>query len=150
MSENDIKTVVRNRRAFHDYHILERLEAGIVLQGTEVKSIRTGKISLKDSYITIRNEEAFLINCHISSYSFSNQYDNHDPERARKLLLRKQEIRKLKRKTDEKGLTLIPLSVYIKRGIEIGVARGKHTFDKKAAIASRDLKRDTERELKYR
>src|SRR5512139_2404164 len=109
------KVLATNKKAFHDYFILEKLEAGIVLLGTEVKAIREGRLNLKDSYAAVQGGEAFLFNCHISPYSHGNR-ENHDPTRTRKLLLHEREIRKLIGKTQEKGLTLVPLRVYLKRG----------------------------------
>lgn len=142
-----VKIVAQNKKARHDYHILETWEAGLVLQGTEVKSLRAGKVSLKDSYARVRNGEVFLYNCHISPYE-KGTHTNHDPERVRKLLLNKREIRKLTGSVEEKGLTLTALKIYFKNGrakIEIGLARGKKLHDKREDIAKRDAKRDMER-----
>ena len=144
------KTVVQNRRAHHDYHILERIEAGIELQGTEVKSLRGGHIMLKDSYANIENGEIRLLGVHISPYEQGNIF-NHEPERTRRLLMHKREILRLGMKVMEKGLTLIPLRVYFKEGrakVEIGVCRGKHAVDKRDTIREREVRRDTEREMK--
>ncbi len=130
-----------NKKAFHDYFILEKLEAGIVLVGTEVKSIREARINLKDSYAMIRQGEAFLLNCHISPYSHGNR-QNHDPTRTRKLLLHDKEIRRLIGKTQEKGLTVVPLRVYLRRGkikVELGVARGKKLHDKRETERRKEL-----------
>ncbi len=146
------KLVASNKKAFHDYFVMEKLEAGIALLGTEVKSIREGRINLKDSYATIKDGEPVLMNCHISPYSHGNR-QNHDPVRARKLLLHHQEIRKLIGKTQEKGLTLIPLRVYLKRGrvkVELGVARGKKDYDKRETERRKEVDRETRAAMKQR
>ncbi len=143
------KVVVTNRKARYDYHILETYECGIVLKGTEVKSLRSGKANLQDSYAFVRDSEVFMEGMHISPYEYGNRF-NHDPKRERKLLLNRKEIRKLIGKTKEKGLTLVPLRVYFKRGkvkIEIALVKGKRSYDKRASIADRDAKRDAEREV---
>jgi SsrA-binding protein len=144
------KLIASNKKAFHDYFILEKLEAGIALLGTEVKSIREGRINLKDSYASIRDGEPMLANCHISPYSHGNR-QNHDPVRTRKLLLHHQEIRKLIGKTQEKGLTLIPLRVYLKRGrvkVELGLARGKKEYDKRETERRKEVDRETRAAMK--
>ena len=144
------KTVAQNRRARRDYHVLERHEAGIELQGTEVKSLRQGHITLKDSYADLENGELFLLNAHISPYEQGNIH-NHDPERPRRLLMHKREILRLGARVDERGLTLVPLRVYFKQGrvkVELGLCKGKHTVDKRDAIRERDIQRETEREIK--
>lgn len=144
------KTVIVNKKARFLYEIIEVIEAGIVLQGTEVKSLRKGKVNIKDSYATIRNREVYLVNMHISPYEQGNIF-NHDPERERKLLLHKQEIKRLIGKVTEKGMTLIPLKLYFKNGrakVELGLARGKSTVDRRKDIARRDEQRMLERELK--
>ena len=144
------KLVVQNRRARHDYHVLERLEAGIELVGTEVKSLRNGNMTLKDSYAEVENGEMRLIGAHISPYEQGNIF-NHDPERPRRLLLHKREILKWGARVAEKGLTLIPLRVYFKQGrakVEIGLCRGKQTIDKRDTIREREMKRETERVIK--
>jgi len=142
------KIITSNRKALHDYFILDRIEAGIQLQGTEVKSLREGRVNLKDSFAIIKNGEVFLINSHISPYKYGG-YINHNPERQRKLLLKKQEIRRLKRYVQSKGVTIIPLKMYFnERGkvkVELGLARGKKMHDKRADIAERDAKRELER-----
>lgn len=146
------KLLTSNRKAFHDYFVLDKLEAGVVLLGTEVKSIREGRINLKDSYAVVKDGEPFLINCHISPYSHGNR-ENHDPTRARKLLLHRKEIRKLIGKTQEKGLTLIPLRVYLTRGrvkIELGVARGKKDYDKRETERRKEVDRETRAAMKTR
>jgi SsrA-binding protein len=144
------KNVAVNRKARHDYHIEETYEAGIVLTGTEIKSIRAGRVNIRDSYARVENGEVFLLNAHISPYEQGNRY-NHDPLRPRKLLLNKREIRQLHSKTQEKGLTLIPLRIYLKNGrakLELAVARGKKLYDKREDIAARDAKREMERAFK--
>lgn len=142
------RVVVTNRKAFHDYEILDRLEAGIALRGTEVKSLRNGGANLQDGYATIRKGEVWLINMHISPFDKGN-INNHDPKRDRKLLLHKKEIRKLLAKTNEKGLTIVPLKLYFKKNIvkvELGIARGKRAYDKRQAIAKREIERHLQRE----
>ncbi len=145
-----IKPVATNRKAFHDYHIHEKLEAGISLRGTEVKSLREGKANLKDGYVIIRDGEAFLLNCHISPYSHGNIH-NHDPLRTRKLLLHKREINKLWGKISQQGYTIVPLRIYFKQGkakAEIGLASGKRQYEKRAAIKEKEAKREIERHMK--
>ncbi len=140
--------ITKNRKAYHDYTITDEYEAGIALLGTEVKSIRNGQINLKDSYAKIKNDEVFLVNCHISSYKHAG-VDNHSPERERKLLLKKREIRKIKKYIEERGHTLVPLRVYItKKGlikIALGMGKGKRKYDKRAAIAAKQSKREIDR-----
>ena len=146
------KVVVTNRKARHDYHVLETVEAGIALQGTEVKSLRDGKIVLKDSYADIIRGEMYLVGAHINPYEQGNIY-NHDPERNRKLLLHKREILKLAQRIAEKGLTLVPLSVYFKQGrakVELGLCKGKQTHDKRDTIREREVKREIDRAVKSR
>ena len=136
--------ITKNRKAFHDYTILQRIEAGISLLGTEVKSVKSGNINLKDGYCFIRDGEVFLRNVHIGKYSYANRM-NHEPMRERRLLLHRDEIRKLHAKIKERGFTLVPLLVYQKRGkvkIEIGLVRGKKFYDKKEDIKKRDISRD--------
>ena len=145
-----MRSVAENRKAFHDYFIDETYEAGISLVGTEVKSIREGKANLKDSYVLIKDGEAFLLNCHISPYSHGNIM-NHDPLRTRKLLLKKQEIDRLRGKLIQKGYTLIPTKMYFKGPyvkLEIGLARGKKLFDKREALKEKEANRQIERALK--
>ncbi len=152
MGDSSIKIVTQNRKARHEYQILNTWEAGIVLQGTEVKSLRNGKANLKDSHARIQDTEVVLYHFHISPYEKGNIY-NHDPVRPRKLLLHKREIRKLRGSVEEKGLTLIPLKVYFKRGkakVELALARGKRFYDKRADIAKRDADRDLERTFKHK
>jgi len=145
------KNIVTNRKARHEYEILQIIEAGIVLQGTEVKSLRQGNANMVDSYAQIKNNEVWLIGCHISEYKYGN-IANHEPTRTRKLLLNKSEIRKLLAKIKEKGLTLIPLRLYFKAGkikVELGLAKGKKVFDKREDIKKRDFERDQDRRVKY-
>ena len=147
MASDGIKVIAQNRKARHDYFIEETFEAGIVLAGTEVKSIRLGKVNLRDSYADIKNGEIFVNNMHVSPYEMGN-IANKDPMRSRKLLLHKREINKLLGYIQQKGLTLIPLRVYLKGGLvklELAVARGKKQYDKRQDIARRDAKRDMDR-----
>lgn len=149
---NSAKTLAKNKQAFFNYIVEEKFEAGIVLVGTEVKSVKNGKFSFTDSYARIKNGELWLLGLHISPYDFGNIH-NHDPLRDRKLLVHKQEIKRLSRKIDEKGLTLVPLRFYLKNGIvkvEIGICKGKKVHDKRESIKQKDLKREAERELKGR
>jgi SsrA-binding protein len=141
---------ILNRKARYDYEILEKYEAGIVLTGTEIKSIRKGNANLKDSYAIIKNKEVYLINMFISEYKEGNIF-NHEETRTRKLLLHKNEINKINDKISIKGLTLVPVKLYFVRGkakIELAVARGKHTFDKKETIKQRDIDREMKKSLK--
>ena len=140
-----------NRQASHNYFIIDRLEAGIVLTGTEIKSIRNGKCNIKDSYAIIRNYEVYLLNMHISSYEQGNIF-NHEETRTRKLLLHKKEILKLNNKITLEGHTLIPLKIYFKNGlakVELGLCKGKHTYDKKEALKEKDIKRELSKNNKY-
>lgn len=153
MSEKSdaIKIISDNRQARFLYEILETYEVGVELKGTEVKSIRDGKANLKDGYALIRNGEAWLLNVHISPHSTASQYFNHDPRRTRKLLLHKQEIRKLIGKVEQQGLTLVPLKMYLKRGwvkLTIGLGKGKKVHDKREDLKRREDKRDMERAMK--
>ena len=144
------KLISNNKKAFHDYFIDEKIEAGIELFGTEVKSVRTGNVNLKDSYVSLRTGEAILIGMHISPYEQGNIF-NRDPLRERRLLLHKKEIMRLIGKTKEKGYSLIPLSVYFlgsKVKVELGLARGKKAYDKRESIAERDAKRSMDRAVK--
>src|SRR3989441_8418578 len=141
------RTVATNRRARHEYEILETIEAGLVLRGTEVKSLRAGQVTFKDSYATIRNGEAWLIGCHISPYSHGTDA-NHEPERDRKLLLHRREISRLSGKISERGLTLVPLRLYFKAGrakVELGLARGKKLHDKRSALREREVRREMDK-----
>lgn len=144
------KVLCQNKKARHDFRIEENYEAGIVLQGTEVKSLRLGKGNLKDGYVRIEDEEAFLHNTHISPYPYGHQF-NHDPERVRKLLLHKREIRRLLGKTQQRGYTLVPLKIYLKNGIikiEIGLAKGKTLYDKREDLKKRSADREIEKVMK--
>lgn len=146
----NIKVVATNRKASHEYFLLERYEAGIALQGSEIKSIRAGQISLAEAYIQIDGHEAWLVDAHIATYEQAGIY-NHEPRRPRKLLLHRSEIRKLWDEVRQKGVTIIPLRVYLKSGrakIEIAVAKGKKLYDKRQAIAKRDAQRDMERDFR--
>ena len=141
------RAIATNRRARHEYEILETLEAGLVLRGTEVKSLRTGQVNFKDSYATVRNGEIWLLGCHISPYSHGTDA-NHDPERDRKLLLHAREITRLTGKIVERGLTLVPLKLYFKSGrakLEIGLARGKKLHDKRSALREREVRREMDK-----
>ena len=141
---------ILNRRAHYDYFILEEIEAGIVLTGTEIKSIRLGKVNLKDSYAIIRNEEIYLLNTHISSYEKGNIF-NHEENRTRKLLLHKNQIKKLQNKVTLEGCTLIPLKIYFVKGrakVLIGLCKGKKNYDKRESIKERDIQRELQKGLK--
>lgn len=143
---------INNRKAKFDYTILEEIEAGMVLKGTEVKSIKDGKANIKDSYAIIKNGEAYLLNMHISEYKEGNIF-NHEETRTRKLLLHKKEILKLRDKVELQGLTLIPLKVYFKKNkakVLLGLAKGKKTYDKRESIKERDIKRNLEKNYKLR
>jgi SsrA-binding protein len=141
------RPIATNRRARHEYEILETVEAGIVLRGTEVKSLRDGLVNFKDSYASVRNGEGWLLGCHINPYSHGTDA-NHDPERDRKLLLHKKEIDRLGGKISEKGLTLVPLRLYFKDGrakVELGLARGKKLHDKRATLREREVRREMDK-----
>jgi len=145
------KVVAQNRKARHDYFILDTLECGIVLTGTEIKSVRAGNLNLKDSYASVEKGELWLVGMHISPYEKGSYY-NHEPERNRKLLLNRHELIRMHGKTKEKGLTLVPLSIYLKDGrrakVELALAKGKTSYDKRDAIAERDAKRDMDRAVR--
>ncbi len=144
------KNISVNRKARHEYHIIQSIEAGIVLQGTEVKSLRQGKGNLTDAYAVVRNAEVWLINAHINTYDHGN-LNNHDPLRERKLLLNRNEIKKLLGKAEDKGMTLIPLRLYFKNGkvkVELGLCKGKKLYDKREDIKERDAKQDIDRNFK--
>jgi len=146
------RLIVQNRKARHDFEILDSFETGIVLQGTEVKSLREGKVNLKDSYAAAEKGEIYLYNVHISHYEAGNNF-NHEPERPRKLLLHRSEIRRLIGRTDQQGLTLVPLKMYFKKGrakVELGLVKGKRQYDKRRDIAQRQADREVERALKER
>jgi SsrA-binding protein len=152
MAGTEGKVVAKNKKATHDYFIEETYEAGIVLTGTEIKSIRAGKANIKDAYARIKNGEIFLWNAHISPYEQGNRY-NHDPLRTRKLLLQKKQIAKLIGTTKEQGYTLVPLKIYIKNGFAkllIGVGKGKKNYDKRQALKEKDAKRQIEKAFRER
>lgn len=151
-SKEGIKLVANNKKAYFDYFIEDKYEAGVALHGTEVKSIRMGKCSIKESYIKIENGEVFIYGMHISPYEKGNIF-NKDPMRIKKLLMHKYEINKLNGKLQQKGLTLVPLQVYLKNGlvkVEVGLARGKKLYDKRDSLAKKDVKREAEKEFKIR
>ena len=152
MPKGEGKMVAQNKKAYHDYFIEETYEAGIVLQGTEIKSIRAGKVNLRDSYARIHNGEAFLYGMHVSPYEQGNRY-NHDPLRARKLLLHNKEIAKLYGESKETGYAIVPLKVYLKNGyakVLIGLAKGKKNYDKREDLKKKEAKRDIERAFRDR
>lgn len=153
MAKNEpLKLVANNKKAYHDYFIEEKYECGIALHGTEVKSLRMGKCSIKESFIRIENAEIFIYGMHISPYEKGNIF-NKDPLRAKKLLMHKQEINKLLGRIKEKGYTLVPLQVYFSNGrakVEIGLARGKKLYDKREDIAKKDARREAQREFKVK
>ncbi len=149
MAEN-VKIIAQNKKAYFDYFVEEKYECGIALEGTEVKSVKNGNVSFADSFAEILNGEVWMRNFHISEYKFSSVF-NHDPDRRKKLLLHKEEIKRLQRKVDEKGYTLIPLDVYLKNGrakITLGVCKGKKQFDKRESIKKRDLDREMSRDFR--
>jgi SsrA-binding protein len=150
MTEKEQRVVISNRKARHDYFIIDTLEAGLVLKGTEVKSLRAGNANLLDSHALVKNGEVWLLGMHISPYEHAS-FDKHDPRRTRKLLLSKREIRRLLARVQEKGLTIIPLSVYFKgpyAKIELAIAQGKKSYDKREALKQRDAKRDIAQRLR--
>lgn len=150
MQKSDIKLVTSNKKAYHDFFIEETLEAGIALMGTEVKSLREGRANLKDSYALVKDGEVFLIGCHISPYSHGNIM-NPDPERTRKLLLHRGEIKGLQGKLTQKGYTLVPLKIYFKGGhvkVELGLAKGKKLYDVREALKEKEAKREVERAMR--
>ena len=147
-----VKVVATNRKAFHEYEIHDTFEAGLVLRGTEIKSIRAGRASLQEGYVAIEGNEAWLMNVHIAVYEPASR-QNHDPKRRRKLLLHRREIDRLASRVKEKGYTIVPLRLYLKDGrakVEIGLARGKRQYDKREAIARRDSQRQVDRAIKER
>ena len=150
MGTDHIKIITENRKARHEYHIDEQIEAGMVLLGTEVKSLRTGRANLKDAYGRFKDGELYIYQMHISEYPFAT-YDNHEPLRIRKLLLNRSELKKLYGKLKEKGFTLVPLKVYFKNGkakITMALARGKRKYDKRDSIKEREIKREIDRAKK--
>ena len=147
MQAEHVKIIATNRKARHNYHISDEIEAGIVLVGTEVKSIREGRVNLKEAYADIKNNEVFLRNLNVTPYPYA-YYDNHDPKRARKLLLHRREIDRLTVKLKERGFTLVPLKIYFKNGkikVQLGLAKGKKLYDKRETIKKRDVERDMNR-----
>jgi len=149
-SKSNVKLIANNKKAYHDYFIEEKYECGIALAGTEVKSLRMGKCSIKEAFIRIENSEVYVYGMHISPYEKGNIF-NRDPLRIRKLLMHKSEIRKLVGKIKEKGYTIVPLQVYLKGSlvkVEVGLARGKKLYDKRDDIAKKDMKREAERDFK--
>jgi SsrA-binding protein len=149
MAQDRTKTIATNRKAYHDYLIEDTFEAGIVLQGSEMKSLRAGQVNLRDSYAAVREGELWLLNVHISPYQQAS-YQNHEPKRDRKLLMHRREINRLAGKLQEKGLTLIPLQIYLKDGrakIQLGLGRGKKVYDKRQPLRQRDDQRQMERAL---
>lgn len=150
MKESGVKLIAQNKKAFHDYFIEDRLEAGIALVGTEVKSLREGRVNLRDSYATVRDGELYLVGAHISPYTAGNVF-NHEPLRDRKLLVHSRELRKLARRVGVPGYTLVPTKMYFRDGrakVEIAVARGKAAYDKREALAKKDAQREIERGFK--
>ena len=150
--EEAVKLIAKNRRASWDYQIVDTFECGMVLEGSEVKSIKAGGISFADSFALVEGGEVFVQNLRVSEYSFSSLFA-HEPMRKKKLLLHKDEIKRLERKTAEKGFTLVPLEVYLKKGrvkLRLGLCKGKKEFDKRASLKERDVKREIEREFKSR
>ena len=149
----DNKIVATNRKAYHDYHILDKYETGIELLGSEVKSLREGNANLKEAYIVIRKEQAWVLGIHISPYSHTG-FEGHEPVRERRLLLHKREIEKIKISLEQKGLTAVPLQMYFNPNgwakLEIGIAKGKKIYDKRKAIRERDIQREAEREIRNR
>jgi SsrA-binding protein len=149
---SETKKIIENRKARHDYHLLERYEAGIVLQGTEVKSLRAGKVNIKDSFAKVEGDEIFLYDLHISPYDHGNR-ENHDPKRPRKLLLHKREIKKLYGSTQQGGFTIVPTRMYFSKGIakvEIALAKGKHEYDRREEIKEREAQQTIKTILKDR
>ena len=144
------KEIINNRQAYHEYHILDKYEAGVVLQGTEVKSIMAGRVQLKDSYVSVKDGEVWLFNAHISPYSHGNR-QNHEPLRTRKLLRHRKEIEKLEKETTQKGMTLVVTAIYWKNGrikFEVGVAKGKKLYDKRETEMRKAIDKETRQELK--
>jgi SsrA-binding protein len=148
--QKGIRVISRNRKAFHDYFIEDTLEAGLVLKGSEIKSVRAGRVSLRDAYVTIRNREAWLVGSHIAGYDQAS-YENHNPKRDRKLLMHRRQIDRWLGRAERKGYTIVPLKLYLKNEIakvEIGLAKGKRAYDKRQAIRERDSQRAIERGIK--
>jgi SsrA-binding protein len=148
----ETKTITVNKKAYHDYHIVESFEAGLALKGSEIKSIRMGSVNIRDAYAKAENGELWLYNSHVSAYQ-AGGFNTHEPDRKRKLLMHRNQIAELAAQTNQKGLTLVPLRIYIKHGIakmEIGLGRGKKQYDKRDAMAKRETDREVERALKTR
>lgn len=146
------RTISRNRKAFHDYTITETLEAGIALHGSEIKSIRAGRVNLRDSFVAFRSGEAWLVGTHIAGYDEASYLD-HDPLRDRKLLMHRKEIQRLRAQVEQRGYTVVPTRLYLKSNrakVEIGLAKGKHTYDKRESLRDRDAEREMERDIKER
>jgi SsrA-binding protein len=154
MAQDDgIKIVAQNRRARHDYEIIKTFEAGMELKGVEVKSLRDGKAQLREAFVRVDNNEAFVIQLHISPWVHASMWDKADPDRRRKLLLHAREIDEMREQTQQKGLSLVPLAIYFKNGrakLEVALARGRKNYDKRAALAKRDASRDIDREVAAR
>ncbi len=153
MPPKGTKPVASNRRARYDYEVLETYECGLVLSGSEVKSLRDNKVQLREAYARVDDGEVWLYGAHIAPYAFAPGAAGHDPDRRRKLLLHRRQIEEITTSTQQRGLTLIPLAIYFKEGrakVEIGVARGRKTYDKRRAIAERDMERDVERSMRRR
>lgn len=149
-ADGEVKQIATNRKALYEYFIEDRFEAGIALTGTEIKSVRAGRVNLRDGFVLIRNGEAWLVNVHIAPYDFGNR-ENHEPRRERRLLLHKQEIRKLLGKVSERGWTVVPLNMHLVKGrakVEIALVRGKRQYDRKDAVAERDADRELRRQIK--
>jgi SsrA-binding protein len=147
LNDNAVKTIATNRKARHDYHIDDTFEAGMVLTGTEIKSIRAGRVNLRDSYATLKEGELWLLNAHIAPYD-QGAFANHEPRRARKLLMHRREINRIAGKLQEKGFTLVPLRLYLKNNlakVELGLARGKKQYDKRAALRQKETRREIDR-----
>jgi SsrA-binding protein len=148
MAPKGVKVVASNRRARHDYDVLETLEAGIALVGTEVKSLRAGQVQLKDAYAKVEGGELWLLNAHVAPYSQADGFGGHDPERPRKLLVHREEVKELAEQSQQQALAIVPLSLYFKDGrvkVELALARGRRRYDKRNAIAERDAQREAER-----
>jgi SsrA-binding protein len=147
LNDNAVKTIATNRKARHDFHIDDTFEAGMVLTGTEIKSIRAGRVSLRDSYATLKEGELWLLNAHIAPYD-QGTFSNHEPRRPRKLLMHRREINRIAGKLQEKGFTLVPLRLYLKNNlakVELGLARGKKQYDKRAALRQKETRREIDR-----
>ena len=152
MSTNSVKNIATNRKARHDYHIEDTYEAGLVLTGTEIKSIRAGRVNLRDGYATLKDGELWLMNAHIAPYN-QGSYTNHEPRRPRKLLMHRREINRIAGRIKEKGFTLVPLRLYLKNNlakVELGLARGKKQYDKRAALREKETRREIDRAVAHR